>query len=345
MTMLISCYSFTAVCQRAQRLMSAGGSLLTLTYMGAERVMPHYNVMGVAKAALEASVRYLAEDLGRQNDSRQRAVGRADQDAGRVRHRRLPLHPQVEPAQRPAAPQRHAGRGRRRRRLSAQRPFHRRHRRDPSRRLRLQHRRHAGAGRRRADPRDAGRLHAAAAPMSGNSFGRLFRVTSFGESHGPAIGCVIDGVPPRLPLAEADIQVWLDRRRPGQSRFTTQRREPDRVQILSGVFEGLTTGAPIGLLIVNEDARSKDYSRDQGPVPPWPCRLHLPGQVRHPRLPRRRPVERAGDGDAGGGRRRRAHGAGRGRAHPRCAGADRPAPDRPRPLGLGGDRAQPVLEP
>jgi chorismate synthase len=96
--------------------------------------------------------------------------------------------------------------------------------------------------------------------MSGNSFGRLFRVTSFGESHGPAIGCVIDGVPPRLPLAEADIQVWLDRRRPGQSRFTTQRREPDRVQILSGTFEGLTTGAPIGLLIVNEDARSKDYS-------------------------------------------------------------------------------------
>jgi chorismate synthase len=96
--------------------------------------------------------------------------------------------------------------------------------------------------------------------MSGNSFGRLFRVTSFGESHGSAIGCVIDGAPPRLPLAEADIQVWLDRRRPGQSRFTTQRREPDRVQILSGVFEGLTTGAPIGLLIVNEDARSKDYS-------------------------------------------------------------------------------------
>ena len=96
--------------------------------------------------------------------------------------------------------------------------------------------------------------------MSGNSFGTLFRVTSFGESHGPSIGCVIDGCPPRLPLAEADIQFWLDRRRPGQSRFTTQRREPDRVQILSGVFDGVTTGTPIGLLIVNEDARSKDYS-------------------------------------------------------------------------------------
>src|SRR5512143_3287351 len=96
--------------------------------------------------------------------------------------------------------------------------------------------------------------------MAGSSFGTLFRFTSWGESHGPAIGCVVDGTPPRLPLAEADIQVWLDRRRPGQSRFTTQRREPDRVQILSGVFEGLTTGAPIGLMIVNEDARAQDYT-------------------------------------------------------------------------------------
>lgn len=96
--------------------------------------------------------------------------------------------------------------------------------------------------------------------MPGSAFGTLFRVTSFGESHGPAIGCVIDGCPPLLPLAEPDIQRWLDRRRPGQSRFTTQRREPDRVQILSGVFDGRTTGTPIGLLIVNEDARSKDYS-------------------------------------------------------------------------------------
>jgi chorismate synthase len=95
--------------------------------------------------------------------------------------------------------------------------------------------------------------------MSGNTFGSLFRVTTFGESHGPAIGCVLDGVPPKIELAEEDIQVYLDRRRPGQTRHTSQRREPDRVQILSGVFEGRTTGAPIGLTIVNEDARSKDY--------------------------------------------------------------------------------------
>src|SRR5919107_5929063 len=95
--------------------------------------------------------------------------------------------------------------------------------------------------------------------MAGNTFGTLFRFTSWGESHGPAIGVVVDGVPPRLPLAEADIQHWLDKRRPGQSRFTTQRREPDEVRILSGVFEGLTTGAPVSLVIDNVDARSKDY--------------------------------------------------------------------------------------
>ncbi len=95
--------------------------------------------------------------------------------------------------------------------------------------------------------------------MSGNSFGTLFRFTTFGESHGPAIGCVVDGVPPRIPLTESDIQIWLDRRRPGTSRFTTQRQEADAVRILSGVFEGLTTGTPIGLLIENTDQRSKDY--------------------------------------------------------------------------------------
>ena len=95
--------------------------------------------------------------------------------------------------------------------------------------------------------------------MSGNSFGHSFRFTTWGESHGPAIGCVVDGVPPLIPLAEADIQQWLDKRRPGQSRYTTQRRELDAVKILSGVFEGQTTGAPVSLLIENVDQRSKDY--------------------------------------------------------------------------------------
>lgn len=95
--------------------------------------------------------------------------------------------------------------------------------------------------------------------MAGNSFGTLFRFTTFGESHGPAIGCVVDGVPPLLELTESDIQNYLEKRKPGQSRFTTQRREPDQVKILSGVFEGKTTGTPIGLLIENVDQRSKDY--------------------------------------------------------------------------------------
>src|SRR5205807_663812 len=102
--------------------------------------------------------------------------------------------------------------------------------------------------------------------MSFNTFGHLFRVTTFGESHGPAIGCVVDGCPPRIPLTEADIQPYLDKRRPGQSRFTTQRQEPDQVRILSGVFADeltgaqVTTGTPIGLIIENVDQRSKDYS-------------------------------------------------------------------------------------
>lgn len=95
--------------------------------------------------------------------------------------------------------------------------------------------------------------------MAGNSFGQIFRFTTWGESHGPAIGCVVDGVPPLIDLKETDIQTWLDRRRPGQSRFTTQRREPDAVRILSGVFEGQTTGAPVSLMIENVDQRSKDY--------------------------------------------------------------------------------------
>ena len=100
--------------------------------------------------------------------------------------------------------------------------------------------------------------------MSHNTFGHLFRVTTFGESHGPAIGCVVDGCPPLIPLVEADIQVYLDKRRPGQSRFTTQRQESDRVKIMSGTVADrdgrmVTTGTPIMLLIENEDQRSKDY--------------------------------------------------------------------------------------
>jgi chorismate synthase len=95
--------------------------------------------------------------------------------------------------------------------------------------------------------------------MSGNTFGHLFAVTNFGESHGPAIGCVIDGCPPGLPLSASDIQPDLDRRRPGTSKFVTQRNEPDQVEILSGVYQGLTTGTPIALLIRNTDQRSKDY--------------------------------------------------------------------------------------
>ncbi|SEJ57721.1 chorismate synthase [Sphingomonas sp. OV641] len=96
--------------------------------------------------------------------------------------------------------------------------------------------------------------------MSFNTFGRVFRFTTWGESHGPALGAVVDGCPPGIALAETDIQPWLDKRRPGTSRFTTQRREPDQVRILSGVFEGRTTGTPISLMIENVDQRSKDYS-------------------------------------------------------------------------------------
>ncbi|HEX9207531.1 MAG TPA: chorismate synthase [Steroidobacteraceae bacterium] len=97
--------------------------------------------------------------------------------------------------------------------------------------------------------------------MSGNTFGTLFTVTTFGESHGPALGCIVDGCPPGLPLAEEDIQCDVERRRSGTSKYTSQRREPDRVRILSGVFEGVTTGAPIGLLVENTDQRSYDYEK------------------------------------------------------------------------------------
>ena len=96
--------------------------------------------------------------------------------------------------------------------------------------------------------------------MPGSSIGEMFRVTTFGESHGPALGCIIDGCPPGMPLCEADLQGDLDRRRPGTSKYATQRQESDQVKILSGVFEGVTTGTSIGLLIENEDQKSKDYS-------------------------------------------------------------------------------------
>jgi chorismate synthase len=97
--------------------------------------------------------------------------------------------------------------------------------------------------------------------VAGNTFGRIFTVTSFGESHGPALGCIVDGCPPGLALSEADLQTDVDRRRPGTSKFTSQRKEPDTVRILSGVFEGRTTGTPIGLLVENEDPRTRDYEK------------------------------------------------------------------------------------
>ena len=121
--------------------------------------------------------------------------------------------------------------------------------------------------------------------MSHNTFGHLFRVTTWGESHGPALGCVVDGCPPGLPLEADEIQAFLEKRRPGQSRYTTQRQEPDAVEILSGVFPDadgrqVTTGAPISLMIRNVDQRSKDYGRYRLQVPAGPCRLHLLGEVR-----------------------------------------------------------------
>ena len=103
--------------------------------------------------------------------------------------------------------------------------------------------------------------------MSFNTFGKIFRFTTWGESHGPAIGCIIDGCPPNINIKEQDIQIELNKRKPGQSKFTTQRKEDDKVQILSGVFEGKTTGTPISLIIYNQDMRSRDYeSIKESPV-------------------------------------------------------------------------------
>ena len=149
MTMDISCYSFTAVAQRAEKMMPNGGSMVTLSYYGAEKVTPHYNVMGVAKAALEASVRYIAEDLGKRAIRVNADLGRADQDPGGVGRRRLPLYPQVERAQFAAAPQRHDAGSGQRRPVPALRSRQRRHRRMHACRCRLSRRRHEGRGRAR----------------------------------------------------------------------------------------------------------------------------------------------------------------------------------------------------
>ena len=139
--------------------------------------------------------------------------------------------------------------------------------------------------------------------MSGNSFGKLFVVTTFGESHGPAIGGIVDGCPPGLELDEQDLQADLDRRKPGQSRHTTQRRESDRVQILSGVFEGRTTGTPIGLDHPQRGPALQRLLGDRGQVSARPRGLQLRDEVRRAGLPGRRPL--LGPGDRHPGRRRR----------------------------------------
>ncbi len=142
--------------------------------------------------------------------------------------------------------------------------------------------------------------------MAGNTFGRIFTVTSFGESHGPALGCVVDGCPPGLDLCEADLQADVERRRPGTSQFTSQRREPDTVRILSGVFEGKTTGTPIGLLVENEDQRSRDYEKIKDRFRPGHADYTYSAKIRLSRLSRRRALLGARDRDARGGRRHRA---------------------------------------
>ena len=126
-----------------------------------------------------------------------------------------------------------------------------------------------------------------------STFGQLFRITTWGESHGGGVGVVVDGCPPRLKLSEADIQPDLDRRRPGQSKIVTPRKESDTVQILSGTFEGKTLGTPICLWVKNEDARPEAYAEMKDKVPPVARGLHLLRQIRHPQLAGRRPRQRA----------------------------------------------------
>ena len=176
--------------------------------------------------------------------------------------------------------------------------------------------------------------------MSHNTFGHLFRVTTWGESHGPAIGGVVDGCPPLIPISEAEIQHYMDKRRPGQSRFTTQRREPDTVKILSGVFADeasgqlLTTGTPISLYIENVDARSKDYGDIKDMYRPGHADFTYQAKYGIRDWRGSRPRLGARDGEPGRRRRHRPQGrAGHDRA--RRAGADRPARGRPRRAGTG----------
>ncbi|MGY4373643.1 hypothetical protein ACVWZ3_001282 [Bradyrhizobium sp. i1.3.6] len=184
--------------------------------------------------------------------------------------------------------------------------------------------------------------------MSFNTFGHMFRVTTFGESHGVAIGCVVDGCPPMIPLTEADIQQDLDRRRPGQSRFTTQRQEPDQVKILSGVMAHpetgvqVTTGTPIGLLIENTDQRSKDYSEIKDKFRPGHADFTYEAKygLRDYRGGGRSSARETAMRVAAGAIARKVLPDVQG---PRRAGANRPAQDRPRQMGLGRDCQKSVL--
>ena len=140
--------------------------------------------------------------------------------------------------------------------------------------------------------------------MPGSIYGNLFRVTTWGESHGKAVGAVVDGCPAGIPLEEKDIQAFLDRRRPGQSRYTTKRAESDAVEILSGVFEGRTTGTPISLVVRNEDQRSRDYSEIASYYRPGHADYGFDAKIRLPGLPGRRPFLGPRDHRTGGGGRR-----------------------------------------
>ena len=228
-TMDISVYSLTAIAARAERLLNDGGAILTLTYYGAERVMPHYNVMGVAKAALESSVRYLAVDLGARNIrvnslSAGPVKTLAASGIGDFRYI-LKWNAYNAPLKRNVSLADIGGAGVYLLSDLASGVTGETHHVDCG---------YHVVGMKAVDAPDISVDKA----MADNSFGRIFRFTTFGESHGVAIGCVVDGTPPRLPLDETYIQSFLDRRKPGASRFVSQRREDDKVQILSGVLKG-----------------------------------------------------------------------------------------------------------